>query len=78
MNLPLRGIEADFDPSANVGPNTSRGDLHPGLRADYGLVAKVRKEAHAWLNRAYAGAPSVRSAITPQTALAAASFAAMG
>ena len=42
--LALRGIEADFGPER---ADTFRRDL----RADYGLEAKVRKEAHAWVNR---------------------------
>ena len=55
MNLALRGIEVDFGPEPT---DTFRRDLHPDLRADYGLVAKVRKGVQAWLNKGYAGAPA--------------------
>ena len=55
MNLGLRGIEAGFGPEH---ADTFRRDLHPDLRADYGLVAKVLNEVHAWINKGYDGAPA--------------------
>ena len=55
MNLALRGIEAEVGIEHT---DTFRRDLHSDHHADDGLVAKVRKEVHAWQNKGDAGAPA--------------------